>query len=81
MNKQKQIVLSIIGTTTKKQYKSRSMIDCKATNKFINTQFVHIYSLLILPFIKAHALQFTDSSCTAQKITHMVQLYLDINRH
>ena len=36
INRQKQIVLSIIGTTAKKQYKSRFIIDCKAINKFIN---------------------------------------------
>jgi len=32
------------------------MIDCEATNKFINTQFVRIYNLLTLPLIKARAL-------------------------
>ena len=37
INGQKQIVLLIIKTTIKKQYKSRSIIDCKAINKFINT--------------------------------------------
>ena len=37
INGQKQIVLFIIKTTAKKQYKSRSMIDCGAINKFINT--------------------------------------------
>ena len=37
INRQKQIVLLIIGTTAKKQYKSHSMINYKVTNKFINT--------------------------------------------
>jgi len=37
MDGRKQIVLPIIGTTAKKQYKDRSIIDYKATNKFINT--------------------------------------------
>jgi len=56
IDRQKQIVLPIIGTTTKKQYKSRSIINCKATNKFIDTQFVRTYNLSILPFTKARAL-------------------------
>ena len=37
INRQKQIVLFIIKTTVKKQYKSRSIINCGAINKFINT--------------------------------------------
>ena len=37
MNGRKQIVLLIIKTTAKKQYKSCSMINCGAINKFINT--------------------------------------------
>ena len=37
INRQKQIVLFIIGTIIKKQYKSCSMIDCGTINKFINT--------------------------------------------
>ena len=45
------MVLPIIGTTAKKQYKSRSIIDCKVTNKFIYT-----YNLPILPLAKACAL-------------------------
>ena len=36
INGQKQIVLLIIGTTAKKQYKSRFIIDCGATNKFVD---------------------------------------------
>ena len=56
INRQKQIVLSIIGTTAKKQYKNRFMIDCGAIDKFIDTQFVHTYNLLTLPLTKAHAL-------------------------
>ena len=71
MNGQKQIVLPIIGTTAKKQYKSRSMIDCGATDKFVDTQFVCTYNLPTLPLTKARALQLADGSCTAQKITHM----------
>ena len=81
MNRQKQIVLPIIGTTTKKQYKSCFMINCRVTDKFINTQFVCTYSLFILPLTKAHTLQLADSSCTVQKITHMAQFHLDINGH
>ena len=56
INGWKQIVLLIIRTTIKKQYKSRSMINCEAINKFINTQFMYIYNLPILPFAKARAL-------------------------
>ena len=37
INGQKQIILPIIGTTAKKQYKSCFIINCGATNKFINT--------------------------------------------
>ena len=37
MDGQKQIVLPIIGTTTKKQYKDCSIIDYRATNKFVDT--------------------------------------------
>jgi hypothetical protein len=36
MNRQKQIVLLIIKTTAKKQYKSRFIINCGAINKFID---------------------------------------------
>ena len=56
MNGQKQIVLPIIGTTAKKQYKSRSIINYGATNKFINTQFIYTYNLPTLPLTKACAL-------------------------
>ena len=81
MDGQKQIVLPIIGTTAKKQYKDYSIINYKATNKFINTQFIRKYNLLTLPLTKAHTLQLTNSSYTIQKITYMAQLYLNINRH
>jgi len=37
MEEWKQIVLPIEGTTAKKQYKTHSIIDCGATNKFIDT--------------------------------------------
>ena len=57
------------------------MIDCRAINKFINTQFVCTYNLFILPFTKAYALQFVDNSCIAQKITHIAQFYLNMNGH
>jgi hypothetical protein len=56
INGQKQIVLLIIKTTAKKQYKSRSIINCGAINKFINIQFMYIYNLPTLPLAKAHAL-------------------------
>ena len=36
INGRKQIVLLIIGTTAKKQYKSHFIINCKAINKFID---------------------------------------------
>ena len=36
INKQKQIILLIIRTTAKKQYKSYFIINCRAINKFIN---------------------------------------------
>jgi len=39
------------------------------------------YNLYTLPLTKARALQLVDSSCTAQKITYMAQLHLDINGH
>ena len=42
---------------------------------------MHIYNLPTLLFTKARALQLADGSYTAQKITYMAQLYLDINGH
>jgi hypothetical protein len=56
INRQKQIVLLIIGTTAKKQYKSHFIINCGAINEFINTQFVYTYNLPTIPLIKACAL-------------------------
>ena len=56
INRQKQIVLFIIGTTAKKQYKSYFMINCGAINKFINTQFIYTYNLPTLPFTKVRTL-------------------------
>ena len=40
------------------------MINCRTINKFINTEFVYTYNLLILPLIKARALQLANSSYT-----------------
>jgi len=37
INGRKQIVLPIVETTAKKQYKSRSIINYRVTNKFIDT--------------------------------------------
>ena len=56
MDRRKQIVLPIIGTTAKKQYKDRSIINYRATNKFVDTQFIYIYNLPTLPLAKARAL-------------------------
>jgi len=42
---------------------------------------VRTYNLLTLPLAKARALQLANSSYTAQKITYMAQLYLNINGH
>jgi len=64
MDGQKQIVLPITGTTAKKQYKDHSIIDCTATNKFVDTQFMYIYNLPTFPLAKARALQLTNSSYT-----------------
>jgi hypothetical protein len=56
INRWKQIVLPIIGTTAKKQYKSHFIIDCRAINEFVNTQFVYTYNLPTVPLTKAYAL-------------------------
>jgi hypothetical protein len=42
---------------------------------------MYTYNLFTLPFTKARALQLANSSCTVQKITYIIQLYLDINGH
>jgi len=39
------------------------------------------YNLPTLPLTKARALRLADGNCTAQKITYIAQLYLDINGH
>jgi len=50
------MVLPIIGTTTKKEYKSCFIINYEATNKFIDTYFIYTYNLPTLPLTKARAL-------------------------
>jgi hypothetical protein len=40
------------------------MIDCRATDEFIDTQFVYTYNLPTVPLIKAYALQLINSSFT-----------------
>ena len=42
---------------------------------------MYTYNLPTLFFAKALTLQLTNGSYTAQKITYIAQLYLDINGH
>ena len=43
---------------------------CKAINKFVNTQFIYIYNLLILFFTKAHTLQLINNNYTRLKVNN-----------